>query len=216
MNTIKRTSKVKNGILFAIVIAFLIAIISGTYARFVSTGNITTSTDIAKWHVVLSGNGLDGNLINQDISSEHKTLIVPVTDAETNNNVLAGKLAPGKNVVATFKVDPTGSEVAMDYIMNVNLSDVSEFTSSELQLTKVTYTIEGTNTEEDMVLDSTTGSFSYEQSLADVLAGKDITFKVYVRWTPTTDLTRSLSDTEKAVNIENILIPVSIEATQHI
>ena len=229
MNSNKRTSKVKNGILLAIVIAFLIAIIGGTYARFVSTGSVTSSTDIAKWHVVLSGNNPEGNLINQDISTEHKTLTVPVIDAETNTNVVEGKLAPGKTVVAIFNIDPTGSEVSMDYTVNINLNGVEEFdhlgelsnsnqkiSDLGLKLFKVTYITEGTSEEVDMLIDTTTGSFVFEQPLADVLAGKDVTFKAYLRWSPTTDLTRSLADTEKVVNIDNIRIPVSIEASQHI
>ena len=229
MNSNKRTSKVKNGILLAIVIAFLIAIIGGTYSRFVSTGTISGSTDIAKWHVVLSGNNQSGNLVNQDISSEHKTLTVPVTDAGTNLNVVEGKLAPGKTVVATFNVDPTGSEVAMDYTININLNGVEEFdhlgelsdsiqkiNELGLKLYRVTYIVEGTNEELDLLVDSVTGSFVFEQPLADVLAGKDVTFKAYLRWSPTTDLTRSLNDTEKVVNIDNIKIPISIDATQHI
>ena len=203
----KRTSKVKNGILVAVIIAFLIAIIGGTYARFVSSGTARSSTDIAKWHIVLG---------TEDISSQSKSVTVPVQDVENNVNVAEGKLAPGKTVVATFNVDPTGSEVAVDYLLNVDLSNVSEFDNSELEISNLKYTIEGTNTEEDMFLDETTGDYLFEEELDDVLEGKDVTFKIYITCTPSTDLARSLADTQKAVNIDNILIPINIVARQHI
>ncbi len=208
MSSNKRTSRVKNGILIAVVIAFLIAIVGGTYARFVSRGTALSSTDIAKWHIVLGG--------TEDISSESKILTVPVQDALANQNVAEGKLAPGKTVVATFKVDPTGSEVAVDYLMNVDLSNISGFSNSELEISNIKYTLEGTNTEEDIFIDDETGNYIFEEYLADVLEGKDVTFKIYITWTESTELERSLADTVKAVNIDNILIPVNIVARQHI
>ena len=207
MSSNKRTSKVKNGILVAVIIAFLIAIIGGTYARFVSGGTVTSSTDIAKWHIVLG---------TEDISSQNKTLTIPVQDVGENENVAEGKLAPGKTVVAEFVVDPTGSEVAVDYLMNVDLSNVSEFDNSELEISNLKYIVEGTDTEQDMTVDEATGDYLFEEQLADVMAGKDVTFKIYITWTQSTDLARSLADTEKAVNIENVLIPVNIVARQHI
>ena len=133
-----------------------------------------------------------------------------------NGNVVEGKLAPGKTVVATFNVDPTGSEVAVDYLLNVDLSNVSEFNNSELEISNLKYIVEGTNTEHDILVDSETGDYIFEESITDVLAGKDVTFKIYITWTSSTELERSLSDTEKAINIENVLIPVNIVARQHI
>ena len=207
MTSNKRTSKVKNGILIVVAIAFLIAIIGGTYSRYSSSGTANATGEIAKWHIVLG---------TENISSQSKTLTIPVQDVGNNGNVAEGKLAPGKTVVAEFVVDPTGSEVAVDYLMNVDLSNISGFDNSELEISNLKYTIEGTNTEEDMLIDPTAGNYLLEESLADVLDGKNVTFRIYITWTQSTDLARSLADAEKGATIENILIPVSVTARQHI
>ena len=207
MSRSKRTSKVKNRILIVVVIAFLIAIIGGTYSRYSSSGIGEGVGEIAKWHIVLG---------TQDISSVAKTFNVPVTDVGTSENVAEGKLAPGKTVVATFNIDPTGSEVAVDYLLNVDLSNITGFTSSELEISNLKYTLEGTNTEEDVLVDEVTGDYLLEESLADVLAGNEVTFKIYITWIDSEDLEGSLADSQKGATIDNILIPVRAVARQHI
>ena len=70
-----RQNKVKRAIILAIVIACLIAIIGGTYARYTSSGTASASAQVAKWHVTLNGT---------DISTETKTVNVPLTYDENN------------------------------------------------------------------------------------------------------------------------------------
>ena len=137
MSSNKRTSKIKNGILVAVVIAFLIAIIGGTYARYSSSGTANGAGEIAKWHVTLGG---------QDISSQAKTIDVNLTaDEESNTNTTSGKLAPGQVLSGIFKVDPTGSEVAVDYLLSIGSVQATGGTwnaGSELSLSKVTALLE--------------------------------------------------------------------------
>ena len=106
----KRTTKTKKGILIAVIIACLLALIAGTYARYTSTGTATVNAEIAKWHVELNGS---------DISTESKTVQVPLAYAQ-NDFVKDGKIAPGRSATLTVEVDPTGSEVAIDYIFDID------------------------------------------------------------------------------------------------
>ena len=208
MSSNKRTSKVKNGILFAVVIAFLIAIIGGTYARYSSSGRVDSAGEIAKWHVTLG---------EQDISSEEKTIEVNLTaDEESNGNVTAGKLAPGQKLSGTFKVDPTGSEVAVDYLLSIGSVQVTGETwneGSEVSLSKVTALLEdGTEATELTIAE---GGTTYFENLTDVLNGKDVTFKIYVTWENSEDANND-ADTKNGDSVTHITIPVTVVVRQHI
>ena len=206
MNSKKRTSKVKNGILLAIVIAFLIAIIGGTYANFISTGTVATSATVAKWHVVLG---------TEDISSTSRTLAVNVEDAETNTNIVEGKIAPGKTVVATFDIDPTGSEVAIDTLIDVKVDEVTGFNDGELSVEKVTYLLNGEGSELETGIDATTGQYFNSESLAHVLANKKVTYKAYIKWNAVDSEERNLTDSTKGANLVNAIIPIQVTVRQY-
>ena len=208
MSSNKRTSKVKNGILFAVVIAFLIAIIGGTYARYSSSGRVDSAGEIAKWNIKLG---------NQDISSETKTIDVNLTpDEESNTNTTLGKLAPGQKLSGTFKVDPTGSEVAVDYLLTIGSVQATSGTwnaGSELSLSKVTALLEDETEATELTIAE--GGTTYFENLTDVLNGKDVTFKIYVTWENSNDANND-ADTENGASVTQITIPVTVVIRQHI
>ena len=111
-----RKNKVKNGILYAVILAFLIAVISGTYANYSARGTATASAEIAKWHVTLH----DENSNSDQILDQVANFELEVTDADTNENVVSGKLAPGKTLLASLQIDPSGSEVSIDYELTID------------------------------------------------------------------------------------------------
>ena len=208
-----RVSKVKNVILLAIVIAFLIAIIGGTYSRFISSGNVNSSASVAKWHIVLS----DGtsNSDSYDISSESKTFAIDAVPGDNSQNVAEGKLAPGKNVVASLEVDPTGSEVAVDYQLDIDFSNVSGFGNARLSISNAKYSLDG-GEDQDLLVDTSTGKYTYEESLQDVLAGKKVTFKVYISWDNLGTSNGNSNDSSIGANSTSITIPMSVTAKQHL
>ena len=208
MSSNKRTSKVKNGILIAVVIAFLISIVAGTYARYTSSGRVDSAGEIAKWHVTLGG---------QDISSETKTIDVSLTaDEESNENTTSGKLAPGQVLSGTFKVDPTGTEVAVDYLLSIGSVQATGGTwntGSELSLLKVTALVEGEENATELTVANSNAI--YFEDLASVTNGKDVTFKIYVTWKNANDA-NNVADTANGSAITQITIPVTVVVRQHI
>ena len=207
MSINKRTRKVKNVLLIAVVIAFLIAIIAGTYARYTSSGTVSGMGEIAKWHVELG---------TQDISSQTKTIDVTLTaDEESNTNVTSGKIAPGQVLSGTFTVDPTGSEVAIDYLLTIGSMQVAGGTwnaDSALSLSKVTALLEDET--ESTKLTIKDSNAIYFENLTNVTNGKDVTFKVYVAWD--NDDANNEADTANGNAITEISIPVTVVARQHI
>lgn len=208
MSSNKRTNKVKNGILIVVVIAFLITIIAGTYARFSSSGTASGAGEIAKWHVELG---------NQDISSQEKTINVTLApDAESNTNVTSGKIAPGQVLSGTFTVDPTGSEVAIDYLLTIGSMQVVGGTwneDSEVSLSKVTALLEDETEATKLTINDSNAI--YFENLTNVTNGKDVTFKVYVTWENSNDANNE-ADTANGSAITEISIPVTVVARQHI
>ena len=210
----KRTTKTKKGILIAVIIACLLALIAGTYARYTSTGTATVNAEIAKWHVELNGS---------DISTESKTVQVPLAYAQ-NDFVKDGKIAPGRSATLTVEVDPTGSEVAIDYIFDIDtdaLADALEANStSAISITGATYKV-GDGEAQSATISN--GVITVSEGLSDVEADKKVTVTVTVAWDNANDANNE-SDTNEGVasyakNTETgkvLTIPVTVTASQKI
>jgi len=201
----KRTSKVKNGILLAVMICLLIAIVGGTYARYTSSGTASANAEIAKWHIELNG---------QDISSTSTSVQITAktVDGVSNNNVAEGKIAPGQTLVAELEVNPTGSEVAVDYIIETGDITATGFdNTSTIEVTKIGAVVEGETNEEFAV--NAGGKYTYYQELSDVLDGKSVKFNIYVTWEDGDNTADTVNGTSE---VTDIVVPVNIVARQHL
>jgi len=204
----KRTTKTKKGILVAVMIACLIALIAGTYARYTSTGTANVSAQIAKWHVELGG---------EDISTQSKTINADFV-YDSNSYVKAGKLAPGRTGYFTIEVDPTGSEVAIDYTFAINDSALDS--SANIAVTGARYEM---GSESGTATVDANGVVSVSESLQHVKDGDKVTITVMVEWDNADDAYNE-ADTAKGVasydtNTESgtvLTIPVTVTASQKI
>jgi len=201
----KRTTKTKKGILIAVIIACLIVLIAGTYSRYTSTGTATVNAEIAKWHVVLGGT---------DISTQAQTVNANfVYDA--NSYVKSGKLAPGRSGQFTIEVDPTGSEVAIDYTFTID--DTALASNANIAVTGATYTM---GSESGTATIDANGVVSLSESLAHVQAGDTVTLTVTVAWTNgnnATDTAEGVTSYETGLETGTVLsIPVTVTASQKI
>jgi len=113
-------------------------------------------------------------------------------------------------LVAGVEVDPTGSEVAVDYILNVgNITTTGFDSDSSIVVSRVGCLVEG-GTEEDAVLAN--GNYYFSESLADVLAGKKVLFNAYVTW----EDGDNAADTANGIALSNIVVPINVTARQHL
>ena len=199
-----RQSKVKRGILIAVIMAGLIALIGGTYARYTSTGKANARVDIAKWHVELKGK--DGF---EDISTTSKTVDVNLV-YDNNDYVKDGKIAPGRSAHFDVELDPSGSAIAQAW---------EENSTSKISITGVTYTI-GNASAQDATIASD-GTISLSESLEQVTAGNIAKVTVTLAWDDDNGA-QSASDTKEGVkssettNGKKITVPVTITAMQHV
>lgn len=209
----KGTSKVKNKIFIFIVLAFLVAIVGVTYSRYRGTASISTNAQIAKWAIKMNA---------EDISLESKTINVQAVDDGTNENVSAGKLAPGKKMKFELQVDPAGSEVAIDYIFKINSDEMKAISDTgtaitlneQIKIEKVECTILDDNGDAQVItptLDEE-GNEKYFESLKDVLANKQVKYTVYIVWDDGDDA----SDTQIATTAKMVEVPITVTARQHL
>ena len=207
-----RQSKTKRGIILAVMMVCIIALIAGTYARYTSSGTANATVTLAKWHVKLNGT---------DISSTSHSENVTLT-FDNNVNVADGRLAPGRTATFQIELDPAGSEVAIDYAFDVDTTEIASGletgSTSQIKISNVKYTI-GTGSEQTATIDSSTGLYTIAQGLASVTSDEKVVVIVTVAWDNDND-GHNASDTAEGVashtSTKVLTIPVTISAKQHI
>ena len=175
MKKTNRKNTIKSVMFALILIAVCIFFISSTYARYASSASGTGTADVAKWAVKInSANIVDTNSFT-------------VTFNEiANANVRDGKIAPGSRLYADFVIDPTGSEVAVDY--NFVLGAITASAGSVptgIAVEKVCYVVSGEDGENIALSDGKyTGiTIPLESQTAAMTSASQRTVRVYVVWT---------------------------------
>ena len=200
-----RKSQVKKGILALAIIACLVAVIGGTYSRYISQGTATTTAEIAKWSVKLNGTNMSTTPITKEVQLTYLS----------NKYVKDGTIAPGRKATFDIVIDPTDSEVAIDYTLIIDTSAITGLTNgnSNVSITKAQYKF-GEGAVQSANITSADG-VTISESLADVEAGKALTMTVTVEWDNEDD-ENNAADTANGVQGGTITIPVTVTAMQHI
>lgn len=183
----------------AILVALLLLAGTGvyTYARYKTPITGTGTADIAKWAVSLKQNG---NVVSNDFNLE--------LNLDSNENIANGKWAPGRTATAELELDLTNTEVAVDYELTLDDSNLPV----GMEITAVKATV-GTN--EATTLTKNDGKYTGELTLAQVSSDKTVTFEISVAWT-NDDVNNTTTDTETGINDIDVTIPVTVVAQQHI
>lgn len=197
-----KTSGVKKGVILAVALIAVIAITGITYSRYVSTATVNGTVDIAKWSIKLN---------DTDISTTPTTKNVVLT-YEANEFVKDDTIAPGTRATFDVVLDPTGSEVAVDYSLNIDTTQITGITNTDSQIavTGAKYVVDGQAAQNANI---TGNDVIINESLADVLAGKKVTLTVTVEWQ---NASQDAADTANGTNGGVITIPVTVTAEQHI
>ena len=186
----------KRDYVFLLALLVLMVIISAgtyTYARYLTTVETSSDVTIAKWNVAVK----EGD--NELSSTQKLTLTV-----NKNTNVADGKMAPGSTASGEFTIDPTGSEVAIDYEINI---DTTNITNDKIAIKSLS--VGG-----DELAKNGEGKYVGTISLEDALANKQTTVKVTVEWT--NDEANNTKDTATGINAGTLEIPVNVVVKQHI
>ena len=96
-----------------------------TYGLFELNTEVPVAGNLAKWQILVN---------SQDIMGETKTFLIPTVNWETSPNVLPGKAAPGLSASFDIIIDPSTTEVAIEYELGL---DFIEITNEQVYLTGV-------------------------------------------------------------------------------
>ena len=217
MANTERRSRTKRGIFIALVLVLLVYIIGSTYARYTNTSTLNGKVQMAEWQVKINTEDMNATATTQDV-----TLTL-----EDNEFVSDDRIAPDRTGYFDITLDPTGSEVAIDYIISCDFDNVATGiadSGSDIAISGAEYWraatagTAGSGTAVDV--NSATG-VKISETLAEVEGNTPITVRVKVTWTHHTDGSLDSNDTANGVAARTaanavITIPVTVTAQQHI
>ena len=188
-------------ILTLIMLIFTIWKISDTYAKyFVKAQTSTLVQEVGKWVIKIN---------NMDIYSEQGESV----EFELNNftsgsggNTAPGKIAPGSEVYTDIVIDPTGTEVAVRYDIEVDLTAFSNLA--------VKARVEMASGENTLVQ---TGENTYTGTLtlSEVQAGDTADVRIYLTWE--NDKTKNEEDSETgSVADKTITVSANVTVSQYL
>lgn len=187
--------------------------VSGTYARYASTATGKATTAVATWAAKVNSNDM----------TTTDTFTLNFTEVP-NENVVDGKIAPSSQLYTELVIDPTGSEVAMDY--SIKLGDLVSDGASIKNKVEISAIKIGTETylyselpevDGERVL---TGTIELESQDAAISEASKESVVIYVEWFDNGSEdpadTNNVSDTELGGAAPTITMDVVATAVQHI
>lgn len=180
-------------IIVALLLIILIQAIGVTYAKYITSDNVTGEAEVAKWAFQIKKEG-----------EESKTIkLVNTTDKQT---LINGKIAPGSSGAILITLDGTGSEVDMEY----NL----KFYNEQNKPTNLYFTYMGNNYSSLSEIENITGTIKHSNST------KQREIAVLWKWgyetgSSTEEKTKNDTiDTQDASKIEKYTFDAVVTATQ--
>ena len=200
-----RKSKVRDIIIALIILVIALFFIAGTYARYSSTGSGTGTVQVAKWAVK----------INTVDITQNDTFAITFNEVP-NNNIVDGKIAPAGSLYADFVIDPTGSEVALDYEFALGNITSTGTVPDGIAVEKVCTVSGSTETTLTPTDGKYTGTIALASQTAALSNSEAVTVRVYITWTNSDEAARLTSDTAAGVAAPTLSLQVTGTAKQHI
>lgn len=200
---------VKTMMIVLALLAIGLYFVAGTYARYTAAASGTGTVQVAKWAVKIG---------EKDATQENTTFDLSFNKVE-NENVVDGYIAPGSQLYADFKIDPTGSQVAIDYSFSLGNITASEGTvPTTVKVLKVVPVKD--NVEQAELSPDTGGKYTGKISLPSkdkaLTADEAVTIRVYLEWENTNTAETDKVDTLTGVSAPTLTMTVNATATQSI
>lgn len=199
-----RKSTVKKGAFAAIVLAVLVAVIGGTYSRYVSTANGSGDVNIAKWKVAVN---------DTDITTAVGTFDLSFT--ANNADTVPNKVAPGGEAVAYIDVDLSGTEVSVEVACALASDSAAKLTEvfGADYADKVTVAV-GTPVLKENATNMTLDEATKVIKVGNAAMSGTVRVPITLKWTD--DEANNAADTNTGALQNGVTIPVSLTIQQHI
>ncbi len=195
--------KTRNYILIGIT-AVLLCIVGGvvgaTFSRYTSSATATPQAQVAKWKVLVG---------TQDISDGQPHSFTATINWDENENILnngTDLIAPGSTGKITFAINATGTQVPIDYSVNINTEEIDKHT--QIKIASVTATPSAGE-----VTSLNKSESNYNGSIELNAIGTPITITINVQWEAQTN---DPDDTSLGAAALPINLPITVTANQRI
>lgn len=181
--------------------------INSTYAKYFTEAEGIVEETIGAWIVKINGTNIATGTDLQSFTINDLTY-------NSNDYVLAGKIAPGLLGYFDIEIDATEASVAVRYDVTIDFSSLN--LSDSIKFTKLVRVVDGAESEEG-ITKTAESTYTGVVSLSDIEAGKTNTIRVYLGWeddgTGTNDEEDSILGTNKDAQVS---IPVTVKASQYL
>lgn len=194
-------------ILTLIMVIITIIKISDTYSKYYTTANTNNlSKDIGEW--IIKVNEMD--IYSEDGDAVEFTL--ENFGNFTNPNTDPTKISPGNKGYTDIVIDPTGTDVAVRYDIELDPYLTNLFNQGNL---KVTFEIQ-TPIENMQFVKINENKYSGVISLADIQANEKITIRCYIDWENNENQNEIVTQAVMDKIRHEFLVPFNIKFTQYL
>lgn len=181
--------------------------INSAYAKYFTQAEGTVEENIGKWIVKINGT---------NIATEEDIQNFTINELTYNSNdyVLAGKIAPGLLGYFDVEIDATEASVAVKYEVSIDFSQLD--LSESIKFAKLVRVVDGVESE-DGITKTEESTYAGVVNLEDIEAGRTNIIRVYLEWeddgTGANDEADSNLGTTKDTQVS---IPVQVRASQYL
>lgn len=195
-------------ILTLIMLIITILKIGDTYSKYYTSAHTSTlEKDIGEWVIKVNETDIyseEGQVVNVSIDKFNNF---------TNSNTDPTKISPGNKGYTDIVIDPSGTDVAVRYDIEINEPTV--FQEINMLKMKVTFEIQ-TPTENMQFVQIDENKYSGIISLTDVQANEKATIRCYIEWENDENLNNLVSEIGLDKNRQEVEIPINIICTQYL
>lgn len=168
-----------------------------TFGLFESNITAPAISNLAAWQIKVNSSNVTG---------ASSSFLIPAVNWTASDNTLPGKAAPGSSAYFEIIIDPSGSEVSLEYEI---ILDFANLNNDKIRITSVK------NGLGEVINPTPEEAYTGVILLADVLAGTTTTVRVDFVWE--NDDTNSEIDST-FVGMENAFldVPISIKFSQYV
>lgn len=186
-------------ILALIVTLFAIYKLIKTYAVFYSEADATIEQKQANWIIKVNNTNISSGIEQQFTVNE--------IEVATNSRVTEGKIAPGGSGSFYITIDPSNTDVAIRYDIQL---DKSNLTNDKIKIASIQEILNSNS-----LIQSAQDTYTGVISLSDIKAGKTNKIKTDIMWE--NDETQNDKDTEVGTKKNpTIDIPIKINVIQYL
>lgn len=195
-------------ILTLVMLIITIIKIGDTYSRYYTSANTTDLyKDIGEWIIKVN---------EMDIYSENGDTVEFVLNKFnnfTNSNTEPTKISPGNKGYTDIVIDPSGTDVAVRYDIELHSDWINEF---EMLLGGNVFLEIQEPTENTQFVEIDKNSYSGIISLEDIQANKTVTIRCYIEWKNDETLNNMVTILATTGRRVTLKLPINITVSQYL